>query len=304
MLTTHQSTTPFTDAMSPTTSERSPQGTLTKRKHILNAKISISIVQFIAALLLTLTLVWHISTVTLVDHYEMPIWWQDDFKAELNNGRRKTMWVVVFFVVPVDCVHALLCLDWFWHLLHGSDDSSETIDIVPSTSMLPGRGGDEEKAASRIRQRGNVYKRSRNKHVCTVDSRLSSGNLPSSATLAISTASEVLYMYHPLLHRRLSSRTRNMLLSVLDLVMLVIITSQIMVYFLSLPQYLSHCYTANVAAAPNIVLGAGKKLLSVKDACISLNASILIAGGFSTFMAIVMGMLHIAALVARAVRHE
>lgn len=293
--------------MPPTTSEPSPHPTLAKRKRILTAKIDISILQFIVALLLTLMLVWHISTVTLVEHYEMPIWWHDDFMAELKKGWRIAMWVVVFFMVPVDCVHTFLCLDWFWHLLHGEDDGGETTNS-PSTSTLPERGGDEEKAVSRIRQCGKAHKRSCNKHDRATDastpSRLSSSSSPSSTTLATSTPSEELYTYHPLLHRRLSSRTRNILLSILDLVMLAILTGHIVSYFLSLPQYLSHCYTTNVAAAPDIIFGADKKPVSVKDACIGLNVDIHIAGGFSTFMATVLGMLHVAALVVRAMRRE
>lgn len=67
----------------------------TASNRLIKAYIHIHTLQFIAALLLTLMLLWHISTITLVENYQMPEWWVRDFLAEHANGWRVGVWGVV-----------------------------------------------------------------------------------------------------------------------------------------------------------------------------------------------------------------
>lgn len=59
---------------------------------LIQTHIHIATLQLIAALLLTLMLLWHISTVTLVENYQMPEWWVHDFLAEHASGWRVGVW--------------------------------------------------------------------------------------------------------------------------------------------------------------------------------------------------------------------
>lgn len=61
--------------------------------------IYISILQLITALLLTLMLLWHISTVSLVENYMMPAWWVEEFLATHANGWRVGVWTIVSALV-------------------------------------------------------------------------------------------------------------------------------------------------------------------------------------------------------------
>lgn len=284
--------------MSSTTSGPLPPPT--QRERILAANIHISILQFIAALLLTLMLLWHISTVTLVEQYYMPQWWHDEFMSELKKGWRIAMWTMVLFMVPLDCAHTLLCLDWWCLLLYGRDDGSATAE----TTVGPEGGGDEEEQAAYIRKRKleRPNEIDRASDALTLP-RLPSESSPSSATARTSTPSTP-PTYHPLLHHRLSSRTQDTLLSLFDLTMLIILTGHIMSYFLSLPQYFSHCNTASVLAAPNFLFGDTGKFLNMRQGCIKLNVDIHVAGGFSMFMAIVLGALHVASMVTRVCEYR
>lgn len=255
----------------------------------------ISTLQFVAALLLTLMLLWHISTVTLVEKYYMPQWWHDDFMAELQEGWRTAVWVVVLSMVPIDCAHALLCLDWWCLLRYGRDDGYETAADTVGWK----RSADEERDATYMSK--PKLERSRNRSDRATDastpSRLSLNSSPSS-TVRTSTPSAP-YTYHPLLLRRFSPRTQSTLLSIFDLAMLAILSGHIISYFVSLPQYFSHCNTASVIAAPDFLFGDTGKLLNVRQGCIKLNVDIHVAGGFSTFLAIVLGALHGASLMVR-----
>ena len=75
----------------------------TPRHRILTVNIHICTLQLIAALLLTLMLLWHISTITLVENYKMPAWWVKCFLAKHANGWRVGVWTVVgVFVSPIE----------------------------------------------------------------------------------------------------------------------------------------------------------------------------------------------------------
>ncbi|KAF3035541.1 pre-mRNA-splicing factor 8 [Didymella heteroderae] len=276
-----------------------PRRQPTPRERFLTTNIHISILQFIAALLLTLMLLWHISTVTLVEKYEMPDWWEEDFIAELTKGWRIAVWVVVLFMVPIDCAHALLCLDWWCLLLYGRDDGCET----GKNSIRGDTCGDDAKDTLCMSVHKDAYDRSSNRRDrasgASTTWRLSPTTSVSATIEAMSTSSCQPYIYHPLLHERLSLRAKNTLLSILDLILIAILISHIVSYFLSLPQYISHCNNAEVASAPDFPFGDTGKFLNVREGCIKLNVDIHVAGGFSTFMAIVLGVLHIAALVVR-----
>ncbi|KAF3051221.1 pre-mRNA-splicing factor 8 [Didymella keratinophila] len=295
--------------MSSTASSLRPRVQSTPRERILAANIYNSTLQFITALLLTLMLLWHISTVTLIEKYYMPSWWEEAFVAELKKGWRTAVWVVVLSMVPTDCAHALLCLDWWCLLLYGRDDGYVSTDCstaensngrLDDLSCGRERCADAEKEAAYTGR--HELERSRSSQDRAIDastpSRLSSNASPSSTTVRSSRPS-ALYTYHPFLHRRLSPLTQNALLTILDLAMLTILTDHIASYFLSLPRYFSHCNTLRVIAEPDFLFGDTGKFLNVRQGCIKLNVDIHVAGGFSTFLAIVLGMLHVSALVVR-----
>jgi hypothetical protein len=285
--------------MVPEASKQRPRPQPSPGERILTANIYISTFQFLAALLLTLMLLWHISTVTLVENYGMPDWWEEDFLAELSRGWRTGVWAVVLFVVPVDCVYALLRLDW-WCLLHyGRDNERKIAENRFGREM----GGDEEKETGYISVHKDAYDRSSDETDRVIDAsttlRLSPETLPSSATITNSALSGQPHAYHYSLYLHLSTRTQTTLLNILDLTMLAILAGHIVSYILSLPQYLEHCDRPRVTSAPDIEFGQKKVPLNVRQGCIKLNVDIHIAGGFSTFMAIVLGLLHIAAILVR-----
>ncbi|KAJ4368557.1 pre-mRNA-splicing factor 8 [Didymella sp. IMI 355093] len=285
--------------MFPKASKQRPRPQPSPSERILTANIYISTFQFLAALLLTLMLLWHISTVTLVEDYGMPDWWREDFLAELSKGWCTGVWAMVLFVVPVDCAYALLRLDW-WCLLHyGREDEHKIAENRFGGEI----GGDEEKETRHISVHKDVYDCSSDKTDRIIDTsttlRLPLETLPSSATTMNSILLGQPHAYHYSLYLHLSTRTQTTLLDILDLIMLAILAGHIVSYILSLPQYLEHCDRLRVTSAPDIEFGPKKVHLNVRQGCIKLNVDIHIAGGFSTFMAIVLGLLHIAAMLVR-----
>jgi hypothetical protein len=193
--------------MSSSTSSPRPRAQITPREPTLVANIYISTLQFIAALLLLLMLLWHISTVSLVKKYYMPEWCVADFMAELQKEWRTAVWVVVLTLVPIDCAHALLCLDWWCLLRYGRDDSFVPMGCgaAENSSERPGNlpseeegGLDEEKEAVHIRK--HELDRSRITHDRTTDistpSHLSTDSPPSSSGVGTPGPSPP-YTYHP-----------------------------------------------------------------------------------------------------------
>lgn len=73
----------------------------TSRQHIITVHIHVATLTLIAALLLALMLLWHISTITLVENYYMPQWWVKAFLAEHANGWRVAVWVLVGVLVSL-----------------------------------------------------------------------------------------------------------------------------------------------------------------------------------------------------------
>lgn len=249
----------------------------TPRERVLTANIYISTLQLITALLLTLMLLWHISTVTLIENYRMPPWWVKLFVAELPTGWRVAVWAVVMILVPLDSLHALLCLDWWCFHLHDR------------------RGNEQDE---------DIDNRSRKTHDCRIHastiSQLSSRTASSSTSEVASPPSGQPRTYHPLRRPLLRSPVQNILQSVLDITMVAVLAAHTASYFLSLPRYLAHCRGPAVESAPEVEFGEANVPLSVRDRCIRLNVDIHIAGGFAVFMAIVLGLLHIAGLAVRA----
>lgn len=82
----------------------------TPHHHLAKAHIHIYTVQLIISLLLTLMLLWHISTITLVENYQMPDWWVREFLAEHAKGWRVGVWGVVVVFVSGCCRGDLMTL--------------------------------------------------------------------------------------------------------------------------------------------------------------------------------------------------
>lgn len=219
--------------------------------------------------------------------------------AELASGWRVGVWAVVVVLVPIDCLHALLCLDWWCLLQHGREGGDEKVDSRVGGDTMSG----DEKTLESISVHRVTYDRSRNNHGrrthASTMTQLSSHASISSATKVALTSPAQPHTYHPLLHPHLLPRTRNMLLSTLDIIMLAILAGHITSYFISLPRYLKYCTGPDVLSAPDQEFGEARVPLSMQGRCIGLNVDIHVAGGFAVFMAIVLGLLHISALVVR-----
>lgn len=288
-----------TNTMSSTSSSSQQTSHTTPLERILTANIYISTLQLIAALLLTLMLLWHISTVTLVENYQMPPWWVKLFMAELASGWRVGVWAVVVVLVPIECLHALLCLDWWCLLQHSREGGDGKVDSRVGGDVM----SCDQKTLESISVHRDTYDRNQNNHGhrthASTMSQLSSHTSISSATKVTLTSPAQPHTYHPLLHPYLLPRTQNILLSMLDIVMLAILAGHITSYFISLPRYLKHCAGPDVLSAPDLEFGEARVPLSMQGRCIGLNVDIHVAGGFAVFMAIVLGLLHIAALVVR-----
>lgn len=78
---------------------------------ILKAHTHCATLQLIAALLLTLMLLWHISTVSLVEKYQMPGWWVRAFLARHASAWQVGLWSVVGVLVSVEWVRKI---GWEW----------------------------------------------------------------------------------------------------------------------------------------------------------------------------------------------
>ncbi|KAJ4984739.1 hypothetical protein SVAN01_09776 [Stagonosporopsis vannaccii] len=228
--------------------------------HLVHTHIHIHTLQLIAALLLTLMLLWHISTITLVENYEMPEWWVRDFLAEHAKGWRLGVWGAVGVFVVADCVIALAGLDWWCGVLE-----QRTVSVFKDEGA------------------GQTYQRP---FSCYIHA--------SSTTRAPRAHAQ------PSTRRsRPTHRTRVLLLSAFDLLMLAVLAGHSVTYFVSLPTAIAFCSLPAVLASPDQAFGVDKVQLSVRDRCCGLNVDIHVAGGFAVFMALVLGLLHLAGLVVR-----
>lgn len=164
------------------------------------------------------------------------------------------------------------------------------------------RGGLDGREESSGRKHRNTHVRNWEDCDCEMPSstfRLSSHTSIAAERKTLPTPSGTPYTHHPFFHRRLSLTTQNLLLSILDVLMIAILAAHIATYFISLPTAIKLCYLPEVLSHPNLRFGETKRMLSMRDRCIGLNMDIHIAGGFAVFMAIVLGVLHLAALVVR-----
>ncbi|UPX11888.1 pre-mRNA-splicing factor 8 [Ascochyta rabiei] len=254
-------------------------------RHILTIAIHLATLQLIAALLLTLMLLWHISTTTLVENYRMPQWWVDLFLAEHASAWRVGVWVGVGVLVPVDCVLGLLGVDWGCAVLRGKEgEGSADVDV----------DRDEDVDERRRERERNDYRT----HAASISQEYPHTSFLTGFEINSTPACQP-YTLHPFLHPRLPPTAQLALLTLFDLLMLSILTAHIATYIVSLPTALAFCYMPAVLAHPDYEFGDTNVLLSMRDRCIGLNVDIHVAGGFAVFMAIVLGLLHLAALAAR-----
>ncbi|KZM27779.1 hypothetical protein ST47_g1074 [Ascochyta rabiei] len=233
-------------------------------RHILTIAIHLATLQLIAALLLTLMLLWHISTTTLVENYRMPQWWVDLFLAEHASAWRVGVWVGVGVLVSFE--------EW----------------------TVREEGRDEDVDERRRERERNDYRT----HAASISQEYPHTSFLTGFEINSTPACQP-YTLHPFLHPRLPPTAQLALLTLFDLLMLSILTAHIATYIVSLPTALAFCYMPAVLAHPDYEFGDTNVLLSMRDRCIGLNVDIHVAGGFAVFMAIVLGLLHLAALAAR-----
>ncbi|KAF3003197.1 pre-mRNA-splicing factor 8 [Curvularia kusanoi] len=266
-------------------------------ERILTLNIYISIFQLIAALLLTLMLLWHISTVSLVENYMMPAWWVEEFLATHANGWRVGVWTIVGALVVLDCLHALLILDWWCAMScryqgggkeweqgsYGERTAGEEWEKQENGDALV-RFSSSEQGTDRAFQPSTRHSSFFDSAVVDENANPATTNLP--------------HTNHPLLHPRLPLVTQLVLISILDILMMLVLASHNVTYFVSLPTALEFCSHDRLLARP-VPFGVKRVLLSERDRCIGLNVDIHVARGFAVFMAMVLGLLHLAALTVR-----
>lgn len=176
-----------------------------------------------------------------------------------------------------DCWGALMGVDWWCGVLNGRWGGGEGVDEVTRSCESHGRTTSISKDDSHVARHAYI----------------------SSATHAAPASRIQPSTHHPLSHRRFSHTTRTLLLTALDLLMLAILAAHGVTYFVSLPTAIAFCDLPAVLSSPAQELGEDKVPLSVRDRCIGLNVDIHVAGGFAVFMALVLGLLHLAALGLR-----
>lgn len=219
----------------------------TARHRIFTANVHISAATLIAAPLLMLMLLWHISTITLVENYMMPEWWVKAFLAEHANGWRVGVWVLVGVLVPFDCVHALLCLDWWSAMLYergGKGDAG-----VVGEEKRDGKKMGDGSAHDGLDDMGQEHLD--HGHCQSIHSRARSSVSASAASGTVSSSNARPHSYHPFLHKNRSTVTRSVLLTIYDVCTLSALAAHIATYFVSLPTALAFCSIPAVLSYPD-----------------------------------------------------
>ncbi|KAH6639682.1 hypothetical protein C7974DRAFT_470152 [Boeremia exigua] len=232
----------------------------TSRYRILTANVYVSTFQFIAALLLLLMLLWHISTITIIKNYEMPYWWVKSFLV-----------------------------------LHECERTDQVMGTEEKDSLMGSNDDMPESVDSQHRDHESCH---------TQLSSAVQATFYKANAEAVSVPCALPYTYHPFLRPRFLPSTQNVLLSIFDFLMVVVLASHTVTYFVGLPTAIALCDPSEIRDLAEQKLGEDQ-IPSMEDRillgerCVGLNVDIHVAGGFAVFMALVLGLLHLAALAVR-----
>ncbi|KAJ8109388.1 hypothetical protein OPT61_g7494 [Boeremia exigua] len=218
----------------------------------------------------------------------MPRWWVRDFLAEHASGWRVSAWAIVGTFVS--------------GLLRHSYQNAEQVsnEAGGDGQMKHSISQERETSDGRLEETDNEHSKNHPHHTHTLSTSCNATYASVKTIGEAHSASQALpQAHHPFLHPRFSATKQNVFLSILDVVMIAGLTGHIVTYFVSLPTAIASCMLPAALLSPNEEFGEDKKQRSVQDRCFGLNMDIHIAGGFAVFVALVLGILHLAALVVR-----
>ncbi|KAF2848538.1 hypothetical protein T440DRAFT_536349 [Plenodomus tracheiphilus IPT5] len=274
-------------------------------RHIASVLTILHTLHIITTLTLLVLLVWHISTVDLVEHFDMPRSWERTYKKNQLNSWRSSVWALVFALVPVDLGCALWCLgrvhsrmnedeEEIWE--QGKEDDN---DIGAREEKVEGLlpGASEKKREWRMwmaRQDPNSKIKDD-----TSTARPSTAITHETSPIAPSIRSNKKSSKHSALasHRYLYSFLAH---TVFHIVAITFYTTHVVFYATSLQPSFKTCYNPIIFDEwARHILRYPEQKLSFRDRCKRINWSIWVAGGFQCAGALIMGLLHIATFGTR-----
>ncbi|KAF2677313.1 hypothetical protein K458DRAFT_396013 [Lentithecium fluviatile CBS 122367] len=251
-------------------------------RHILTYSLTI-----IASFLVLLMVVWHISTTHLIDDYGMPEDWEQEFFKKQFAGGKATLWGMLFAVVLIDCMLALLALDYY----HGCRYDRGKGENVP----MPGA----VKAEISKRNAKALESASPTSYNSNRRRRCSSINAPTSERTMTPTRPqprpEILpatppHTYHPLHSRRLRPSERFLVQTAYDALIMGLLATHIANFFASFPSNMRACHYRRKSLLA--VTDPLHTKLTIEQRCYRINIDIHVAGGFDVALCAVLLALH------------
>ncbi|KAF2795218.1 hypothetical protein K505DRAFT_15616 [Melanomma pulvis-pyrius CBS 109.77] len=278
---------------------------------LLTTHILLYTLILITSLLVLLMMLWHISTAHLIDDYDMPQEWYEDFLAAQFPGWRIGIWALLFFMIPLNCVHALLCLDFYaGHLFPRGQG-----DVIPSDLPTSCSSRSNESSTATLA----TGRPDRNPYSSAQHRNSSLPQYPNATTSAPAhkTPTEFPQTYHPLLSPDLP-RPLHILPSLYDVTLILLLVFHVAAFLLQLPSNLASCDWTPPGPIPysfysnpprwNARLGgqkqdggveSGSRDVSVRDRCVRINIDNWISGGFDVAGCFILVALHGCVLVCR-----
>lgn len=186
-------------------------------------------------------------------------------------------------------MHAILVLDWWWKANNGEVIEEETDDVL------------DRDWGSCINDNDNhPHEHIQNPFLRRPRSSPTATHAPAKLRSDIKPPLHAQpHTYHPLLNPYFSPLTQTTLLTILDILLITILAGHTVTYFLGLPTALAFCDLPEITTPLKQTASEPRLLRSRRERCIGLNVDIHVAGGFAVFMAVVLGLLHLAALGMR-----
>ncbi|KAF2872868.1 hypothetical protein BDV95DRAFT_666975 [Massariosphaeria phaeospora] len=252
--------------------------------HILTHTLTL-----IASVLALPFLCWHISSAHLIDNYGMPVEWEEKFLRAQFQRWRVAIWVGMFGVIPLNCVHSLLAIDYYHACLHargrpvGKYEGGADIEMT-----IVGPPGSEKDLSTSTEQ--TISPR---RTMSTQRSRQPSTSSTADNTRTLTIPSTP----HPIFHARLSPPVHLVVLTVFDILTLTILLFHITTFFTSIPSNRLHC--RYIPSSPLVPTDRLKSGLSVRERCIRVNIDVHIAGGTGVAVCAVLAAFTLWALLFR-----
>ncbi|CAO2649699.1 Nn.00g009910.m01.CDS01 [Neocucurbitaria sp. VM-36] len=281
--------------------------------------ITIYTLQIITTLLLLMVLIWHTSTTRLVEKFDMPHIWEEDFVRQQLGGLKFEVWVLVFVAVPIDLLYALLSLGYYHRQLNAPDKTTERLPASGSVSSGTAKGVEKNSACDRSNaslslsareSQGTPNDATEKRTQTTPHNDDSQATVVSDEDPAMPppppTKSRT---NHSLLSRQLTPTEHMLLSTIWDALMITILSLHIFSFFTNIAPSLAFCYTPAALNYPNWAFHdtdtnwrnstERPPKLGMKERCERINWSIHSSGGFSTAGAAVLAALHFLASLWR-----